>query len=139
MATSPRAPCVTPGPDTVSLDSSIKQLRQISGCQICLSGLPTSPTKVRRKRQNDLQENATVAMNFEVEKDEQRRQLLVQAKVRDIIETLSPEFTRKVWGGFSLVWGWGFFFKDSFPLTLISGNSAQISLSSEVAESESLY
>lgn len=39
----------------------------------------------------------------------------VQMKVRDIIETLSPECTHKVRGEFSLVWGWGFF-KDSFPL-----------------------
>lgn len=92
---------------TVSLDSSLKQLRQMRGCQICLSGLPTAPTKASNKGQDCLQENIAVAMNFEVEKDIQKSQLLVQVKVRDIIETLSPEFTRKFWGRFCCAGGGG--------------------------------
>lgn len=48
-------------------------------------------------------------MNFEVEEDIQKSRSLVQMKVRDIIETLSPEFTHKVWGGRRSVLGflWG--------------------------------
>lgn len=77
------------------------------GCQISLSGLPTAPTKVSNKGQDCLQENTAVAMNFEVEKDIQKSQLLVQMKVRDIIETQSLEFIHKFWGGFCCTGGDG--------------------------------
>lgn len=39
------------------------------GCQVCLSGVPTTPSEVRSKRQDYIQDNIAVAMNFEVEND----------------------------------------------------------------------
>lgn len=78
----------------------MKQLRQTYRCQICLSGLPTAPTKVKSKRQDYLQENTAVAMNFEAEKNVQKSQLLIQMKARDVMKTLALECICKFGGVF---------------------------------------
>lgn len=45
-------------------------------------------TKVRSKRQDCLQENIAAAMDFDVEKNIQKSQLLIQMKERDAMKTL---------------------------------------------------
>lgn len=57
--------------------------------RICLSGVPTTPSEVRSKRQGYIQENIAVAMNFKVENDILQLRLSVPMKVRDIIQAPS--------------------------------------------------
>lgn len=60
-------------------------------------------TKVRSKSQDCLQENTVAAMDFDVEKNMQKSQLLIQMKARDVMKTLSLEFIHK-FGGVFLLW-----------------------------------